>query len=194
MNQPDATETFLLVVDMQPAFFPVLAGADAAVKRCALALETARGLGLGVGFTEQVPAKLGPTAPELLAAAQAKSAAGPAEPDAPVWRKTAFSALGEPAVSKDLRARGVRRLLLAGIETSVCIYQTAHDALQAGLEVMILADAVTARRPEDARHALAELARRGAAVLPVETVFYQLLRDANHPFFREYTKLVKKYG
>jgi nicotinamidase-related amidase len=184
MNPPDATETFLLVVDMQPAFFPVLAGADAVVKRCALALETARGLGLGVGFTEQVPAKLGPTAPELLAAA----------PGSPVWGKTAFSALGDPTVSKALRERGVRRLLLAGIETPVCIYQTAHDALQAGLEVTILADAVTARRPEDARHALAELARRGAHVLPVETVFYQALRDANHPFFREYTKLVKNHG
>jgi nicotinamidase-related amidase len=184
MNPPHATDTFLLVVDMQPAFFPVLAGADQAVKRCALALETARGLGLGLGFTEQVPAKLGPTAPELLAAAAGS----------PVWGKTAFSALGDAAVRAALRDRGVRRLLLAGIETPVCIYQTAADALGAGLEVTVLADALAARRPDDARHVLAELARRGARVLPVETVFYRMLRDATHPFFREYTKLVKKYG
>lgn len=184
MSHPDPTETFLLVVDMQPVFFPVLAGADVVVKRCALALEAARGLGLGIGFTEQVPAKLGPTATELLAAA----------PGAPVWGKTAFSALGDPTVRAALHDRGVRRLLLAGIETSVCVYQTAADALEAGLEVAIFSDAVTARRPDDARHALDELARRGAAVLPVETVFYQWLRDANHPFFRAYTQLVKKYG
>lgn len=184
MSQPAAPETFLLVVDMQPVFFPVLAGADVVVKRCALALESACGLGLGIGFTEQVPTKLGPTAPDLLAVA----------PGAAVWAKTAFSALGDAAVAKALRERGVRRLLLAGIETPVCIYQTAYDALHSGLEVTVLADAVTARRPDDARHALAELARRGAAVLPVETVFYQWLRDANHPFFRDYTKLVKQHG
>jgi nicotinamidase-related amidase len=192
MSQPTSTETFLLVVDMQPTFFPVLVGADLVVKRCTFALEAARGLGLGVGFTEQVPAKLGPTAPELLAAA--KSAAGSAEADAPVWGKTAFSALGDTAVRTALQTRGTRRLLLCGIETPVCIFQTAADALAAGLEVTVLADAVTARRPDDARHVLAELSQRGAIVLPVETVFYQLLRDATHPFFRDYTKLVKKHG
>ena len=184
MSHPEASETFLLMVDMQPVFFPVLAGADGVVKRCTLALESARGLGLGIGFTEQVPAKLGPTAPGLLAAA----------PGAPVWGKTALSALGDPTVRAALHDRGVRRLLLAGIETPICIFQTAADALQAWFEVTVLADAVTAGRPEDARHALAELGRRGAAVLPVETVFYQWLRDANHPFFRAFTQLVKKYG
>jgi nicotinamidase-related amidase len=184
MNPPAASETFLLVVDMQPAFFPVLAGADTVVKRCTLALESARGLGVGTGFTEQVPAKLGRTAPELLAAA----------PGTPVWGKTAFSALGDPAVRAALQERKVRRLLLCGIETPVCIYQTADDALAAGFEVTVLSDAVTARRPDDARPVLAELSRRGAVVLPVETVFYRLLGDANHPFFRDYTKLVKKHG
>jgi nicotinamidase-related amidase len=184
MSHPTAPETFLLVVDMQPTFFPVLAGADLVVKRCTFALEAARGLGLGIGFTEQVPAKLGPTTPELLAAA----------PGSPVWGKTAFSALGETAVRTALQARGIRRLLLGGIETPVCIFQTAADALAAGLEVTVLADAVTARRPDDARHVLTELSQRGASVLPVETVFYQMLRDATHPFFRDYTKLVKKYG
>jgi nicotinamidase-related amidase len=184
MSPSNSTETFLLVVDMQPTFFPVLVGADLVVKRCTLALETARGLGIGVGFTEQVPAKLGPTAPDLLAVA----------PSAPVWGKTAFSALGDPTVRTALQTRGVRRLLLCGIETPVCIFQTAVDALAAGLEVTVLADAITARRPDDARHVLGELARRGARVLPVETVFYQMLRDATHPFFRDYTKLVKKYG
>ena len=184
MSHPTATETFLLVVDMQPTFFPVLVGADLVVKRCTLALETARGLGLGVGFTEQVPTKLGPTAPELLAAA----------PGSPVWGKTAFSALGDATVRAALQSRGVHRLLICGIETPVCIYQTAADALNAGLQVTVLSDAITARRPDDARHVLAELSRRGASVLPVETVFYQMLRDATHPFFRDYTKLVKKYG
>jgi len=184
MSHPTATETFLLVVDMQPTFFPVLVGADLVVKRCALALEAGRGLGIDAGFTEQVPAKLGPTASELLAAV----------PGAPVWSKTAFSALGDATVRGAVQARGVRRLLLCGIETPVCIFQTAVDALAAGLEVTVLADAVTARRPDDARHVLAELSQRGAIVLPVETVCYQLLRDATHPFFRDYTKLVKKYG
>ena len=58
MSHPEASETFLLMVDMQPVFFPVLAGADGVVKRCTLALESARGLGLGIGFTDRKSTRL----------------------------------------------------------------------------------------------------------------------------------------
>ncbi|MEO6244813.1 MAG: isochorismatase, partial [Opitutaceae bacterium] len=62
------------------------------------------------------------------------------------------------------------------------------------IQVTILSDAVGARRPDDAHACLAALARAGAHVLPSETVFYAMLRDVAHPFFRSYTQLVKNYG
>jgi hypothetical protein len=58
----------------------------------------------------------------------------------------------------------------------------------------VLSDAVGARRSEDAATCLAALRQAGAHVLPSETVFYSLLRDATHPFFKNYTKLVKSHG
>ena len=166
---------------MQPKFVAAMADAETLGRRCTFALAAATGLGLPVAFTEQVPDKLGPTAATLLTAA----------PGAPVWGKTAFSIFGDDAIRAEIERREVQHLLLCGIETPVCVYQTACDARAAGLEVTLLSDAVGARRPADAAACLAALARAGVHVLPSETVFYALLRDARHPFFRAYTALVK---
>ena len=74
------------------------------------------------------------------------------------------------------------------------IYQTALAALASRYQVTVLIDAVAARRDDDAQAALAALARAGVNVLPAETVFYTMLHDATHPFFKAYTQLVKKYA
>lgn len=179
---PVPDDTLLLCVDMQPRFVAAIVDGDDVRQRCAFALSAAVGLGLPVAFTEQVPAKLGGTAAELLALA----------PQAPVWGKSTFSVLADPAIRAALAAQRVQHLLLCGIETPVCVYQTAIDAIAAGLQVTLLSDAVGARRPDDARTCLAALARAGAHVLPAETVFYALLRDVAHPFFRDYTQLVRR--
>lgn len=177
--------TLLLCVDMQPVFVRAVADGDRVLRRCEFAVAAARGLGLRVIFTEQVPGKLGATAPTLRALA----------PEAPVFGKTAFSALADEAIGNAiLRESNVEHILLCGAETSVCVYQTAVAALAHGLEVTVLSDAVGARRSEDARVCLETLARAGAHVLPAETVFYALLHDANHPFFKAYTRLVKEHA
>ena len=176
------SDLLLLAVDLQPGLLAAIDPAGALARDCRFALAAATGLGLPVAFTEQVPAKLGATSPALRAAA----------PSAPVWAKNTFSALGDPAVRGALLAPGgPRHLLLAGIETPICVYQTAIDALRAELEVTVLTDCVGARRPADAAAALAALARLGCHLLPAETVFYALAQDARHPFFRGLTALVK---
>ena len=174
----------LLVIDLQPALLNALADGARVLRRCVFAVEAARGLGLPILFTEQVPAKLGPTAPELLAQVEQPA----------VFAKDEFSALANDAVRTAVRASGATHLLLAGIETPVCVFQTARDALAAGLPATLLTDCVGGRRSEDAAAAQRHLARLGAELLPAETVFYALLQSARHPFFRAYTQLVKKYA
>ena len=174
----------LLCIDLQPAFLAAIPDSQRVHWRCSFALEAAQGLGLPVLFTEQVPSKLGGTAEDLLALVEKPVALG----------KDAFSAFGSKAITAHLKASGAKHLLICGIETPVCVYQTARDALQAGYQVTVLVDCLGARRPGDAAAVLAHLAAAGCAVLPAETVFYALLRDAQHPFFRDYTRLVKKYG
>ncbi len=174
----------LLCIDLQPVFLNIMPRREALLRRCALAIEAARGLGLPVVFTEQAPGKLGPTAPELLALA----------PGAPQLAKSSFSALGEDSIQAALSALGAEHLLICGLETPVCVYQTAIDAIGAGTPVTLLSDCLAARRDDDARDALAALRHAGANILPSETIFYSLLRDIHHPFFKGYTQLVKKYG
>jgi nicotinamidase-related amidase len=177
--------TLLLCIDMQPVFVRAIADGPRVQRRCEFAISAAHGLGLPVVFTEQVPQKLGGTAPELLADAFG----------APVFGKNTFSALADDGIRDALiRDRGVEHLLICGIETSVCVYQTAIDALAAKLHVTILSDAVGARRGGDADVCLDALVRAGAHVLPSETVFYALLHDEKHPFFKAYTELVKSHG
>ncbi len=182
---PSIDGALLLCIDMQPVFVHAIADGARVQRRCEFAVAAAHGLGLPVAFTEQVPQKLGGTAPELLALAFG----------APVFGKNTFSAFADDGIRDALvRDRGVEHLLLCGIETSVCIYQTALGALAEKLEVTILSDAVGARRADDAATCLTALARAGAHVLPGETVFYSLLHDVKHPFFKAYTQLVKSHG
>ena len=186
MNASASTDvsqaTILLCVDMQPAFVNAITDGARVQRRCEFAVAAAIGLGLRVLFTEQVPAKLGATAASLLALA----------PDASALGKETFSALADEAIRAAVAP--AEHLLLCGLETPICVYQTALDALHAGLHVTILSDAIGARRSEDAAACLAALRHTGAHVLPGEAVFYAMLRDVRHPFFKTYTQLVKSHG
>jgi nicotinamidase-related amidase len=177
-----ASGAVLLCLDMQPVFVRVVADGARILRRCQFAVAAAARLGIPVAFTEQVPEKLGPTDPELLRLVAAPE----------VHAKKTFSACAAPAGL--LSRTPAQHLLLCGVETPVCVYQTAVDALQSGLPVTVLADCVGARRPDDARVCLEALARAGAHILPAETVFYAILGAADHPAFRSFTELVKTYG
>lgn len=174
----------LLCVDLQPPFLKGIHESEAMLKRCSFALEAAAGLGIRVAFTEQLPRKLGGTALDLLALA----------PGADVHAKSAFSVFGDDGITDALRSLDIEHLILCGIETPICIYQTALGAIDANLQVTVLSDAIGARRPADAEICLGGLVRAGIHVLPSETVFYALLHDAGHPFFKGFTQLVKKYA
>ena len=183
MSDTPAAGVALLVVDVQPTFLKAMPEGEACLSRCRLAVAAAQLLAIPVLFTEQVPAKLGPTHPDLLAAAGEGRA---------VFGKTAFSAFGAPGLTEACGKAEVSQLLICGLEIPVCVYQTAMDALREGMGVTILSDAVTGRRSEDGQACLAALRAAGAHVLPTETVFYAMLGDATHPQFRAFTELVKQ--
>ena len=175
----------LLCIDMQPVFVRAVAEGARVQRRCEFAVAAAVGLGLPVVFSEQVPQKLGGTAPELLALA----------PGAPACGKTTFSAFADAALrGLIVTQHAADHLILCGIETPICVYQTALAARAEGLHVTLLSDAVGARRTDDATACLAALSHAGVHVLPSETVFYALLHDVAHPFFKAYTQLGKSHA
>lgn len=176
----------LLAVDLQSTLLGVLpaATAKAVRSRASLAIAAARELGIPVVFSEQVPAKLGPT----------DSALRKLAPDAPAFAKNTFSAVSDAHLLGALRDLKTEHILLCGLETPICVYQTALDALGEGFQVTVLSDAVAARRADDHASCLAALRHVGVHVLPVETVGYALLHDAAHPLFRAFTALVKAHA
>jgi nicotinamidase-related amidase len=187
MSEPAAIDrAMLLCLDLQPVFLRAVADGPRVLRRCEFAVAAAVGLKMPVAFTEQVPAKLGGTEPSLRALA----------PAAAVHAKDTFSALARDSPTREAITAGrpTEHLIICGLETPVCVFQTAVDGLQAGLAVTVLSDCVAARRPDDAATCLAALARAGIHVLPAETVFYSILRDTSHPFFRAYTALVKSHA
>ncbi len=183
-DAPALSNLLLLCVDLQPAFLKAITAGAEVQRRCEFAVQVAAGLGIEIMFTEQVPAKLGGTTAELLALAAR----------APVFPKQTFSALGDSAIKQAIEDRQIEHVLLCGIETPICVYQTTLDALAANLQVTVLSDCVAARRPEDARVCLDAVLAAGAHVVPSESVFYALLHDVQHPFFKRYTQLVKHYS
>tara|TARA_B100001123_G_scaffold423921_1_gene534661 strand:+ start:558 stop:1142 length:585 start_codon:yes stop_codon:yes gene_type:complete len=184
-NQMETTigVTALAVIDLQPVFLDMMSNAKQFRRRCSLLLETAELLGVRTYLTEQVPDKLGAFDEELAGLA----------PSAKCFAKSSFSAFGAESFEETLRSQGVEHLLLAGVETSICVYQTALDARRSGLAVTTLTDCVSCRRPTDGHWAMKALLDAGCHALSLETVFYALLGDARNPCFRDFSKLVQRY-
>jgi nicotinamidase-related amidase len=183
MTETPIPNVALLVVDMQEAFLQAIPQADSLLHRCSFAVEAAALLGMRTFFTTQVPEKLGPVVPKLLGLL--------AEPA--VFPKTGFSALSAPNLLDTLSHNEIDHLILAGVEIPICIYQTVIEATHQEMAMTLLSDCIGGRREADQPPVLAALAQVGCHILPSEAIFYSILGRAEHPKFREFTSLVKKY-
>ncbi len=178
------SDAALLVVDAQDCFVDTLHDKKTFLARCAFSIDAARTLGIQTVFTEQVPNKLGPTRADLIQRAQSPA----------VFPKTSFSALNAPGLKEFLRKKEIYHLLVCGLETPICIYQTGLQAASEDFDLTFLSDALGCRRSEDAPFALQALQQLGCPILPSETVFYGILSEATHPQFRAFSQLVKLYS
>jgi nicotinamidase-related amidase len=84
-----------------------------------------------------------------------------------------------------------KQILLCGIETHVCVYQTAVDLLERDYEVEVIADAVSSRTPANKEVGLDKIAAQGAQISSIETCLFEILKSAEHPRFRQIAKLIK---
>ena len=173
----------LLLIDFQDVFLKEIPDRERLLKRSTFALKAAKLLSVSVAVTEQIPEKLGATTEVL---------SGYWEVNTPVFDKSAFSAFEAEGLNRWIESKQIDHLLLAGIETSICIYQTALQALSADIGVTLLSDCISERRLEDRAPILEQLLSMDAHILPSETIFYSLLGSAEHPQFREFNELVKE--
>ena len=177
----DISSCVLVVIDVQGKLAQLMTDKESLFRNVQVLIKSARLLDIPVLWCQQVPEALGPTVPEV---------AGLLTGLEPI-NKASFSCCVAEAFNARLDALGRRQILLCGIETHVCVYQTAVDLISRGVEVTIVADAVSSRTEQNRQIALATLARRGAHISTTEMALFELLRTAQHPQFRQVARLVK---
>jgi nicotinamidase-related amidase len=175
-------DTALLVIDVQEKLLPAIAGSAKIVWNVRRLIDAAKSLGVPVVATEQYPKGLGPTIAEL------------AERLGPMPSKLTFSACGCPGVFEELRGRGIHKILICGIETHVCVAQTALDLMADGWRVYVAVDAVGSRFEIDCRTALARMDSAGATLTTTEAAMFEWCEAAGTPEFKEISRLAREPG
>ncbi|NXG63475.1 ISOC1 protein, partial [Hemiprocne comata] len=174
------SSTVFFCCDMQERFRPAIKYFGDIISVGQRLLQGARLLGIPVIVTEQYPKGLGSTVQEIdLTGAKL------------VLPKTKFSMVLPEVEAALAEIPGVRSIVLFGVETHVCIQQTALELVGRGLEVHIVADATSSRSMMDRMFALERLARTGIIVTTSEAILLQLVADKEHPKFKEIQNLIK---
>lgn len=174
----------LLIVDVQERLVPAIADVGRVVARCGLLIRGARLFDVPIACTEQYPQGLGPTTPELAGLLRAGE----------TLAKREFSAvpvLDWARPSDDFAPRR-DQVVVAGIESHVCILQSVFDLLAAGFRTYVAADAVGSRAPLDRETALRRMADAGAVLVTAESVLFEWCGSSADPRFRDLSRLVKE--
>ncbi len=173
-------EAALLVIDVQEKLLVKIPDAARLVMNIAFLIDGATLLDVPVTATEQYPKGLGPTAAEL-------AKRFPERPD-----KVAFSCCAIPSVTEGFRRQGRSRVILAGIESHVCVLNTALDLLAADFRVYLAVDALASRFAIDHETALRRLEKAGALLTTAETALFEMTGGASHPRFKQISALVQE--
>lgn len=173
-------DTGLLVVDVQGKLITLVPDHKRIIWNIRRLLDGAKILNVAAAGTEQYPQGLGPTVPELAERLGAMPA------------KTDFSCGECGGIFRDWADRGVRKVLLCGIEAHVCVQQTALDLLAHGFRVYLAVDAVGARFDVDYQTALRRLEASGATLTTTEAALFEWCGRAGTPEFKQISGLVRE--
>ena len=166
--------SLLLVIDLQARLLPAIHRAERVVENCVWLARVAAELGVPTLAMEQYPQGLGHLHPDLQALLGADQ----------VLEKTHFGGAFEPHCLDRITALQRPQVVVAGTEAHVCVTQTVLGLLDSGLDVFLVADAVSSRRPEDAQLAVSRLRDAGAQVVSREMVAFEWIKKAGTDEFR----------
>ncbi|QOC22848.1 hydrolase [Wenzhouxiangella sp. AB-CW3] len=181
IDHPTTDNALLLIVDVQGKLARLMHESDAMIRQQQILIEGCRLLDVPVIWAEQLPDKLGPTVPELTDRLEGLT------PSA----KSSFGCWGDADLREAIHASGRDRILLAGIEAHVCVWQTAAALRREDFQVHLVTDAVSSRSAHNRDIGIRRMAAVGAHLSCVEMVLFELMIDANHPRFREVTGLLR---
>lgn len=178
----EAADSFLITIDIQERLAPAIDQTELCQGRALRMLEAAALFGIPGAVTEQYPRGLGESLPSIKTAYEKAEHA--------CFDKTEFQATIAPVMEK-LEASGRKTVIVTGMETHICVYQTVRNLLALGYRVFVPADAVGSRTAENKANALAQFTQMGAVVTNTETLLYDLLGSSKAPQFKAVSAMVK---
>lgn len=171
----------MVIVDVQGKLATLMKDADKLFDNLVRMTKGAKVLGIPIIWNEQVPEKLGATIAPLKEVLT----------DNTPLPKVSFSCCGNPAFMEKLIATGRKQVILVGIETHICVYQTALDLIRNGYEVHLVVDAVSSRYKSNRRTGIERIKDAGAILTTVEMSLFEMLGRAEGEQFREISRIVK---
>ena len=176
-----AKKSCLMVVDVQGKLAQLMYEKKTLFKNIKILIKAAGILNIPILWCQQYPQGLGATVEEI---------AELLKNNEPI-NKTSFDCLGDEKFRTKLGSLGKKDIILCGIETHVCIYQTTKSLLKEKYNVELIADAVSSRTPQNKQIAIDRIRTEGANISSTEMVLFELLKDAKEVEFKDIAKLVK---
>ncbi len=173
----EASNSLVLMIDVQERLVGALEK-NVIVEKSQKIIDGANILGIPVLATEQYPKGLGHTVVTLA-------------DNTEVVEKTYFNALLEDGMLDKIKSYGKKQIILFGIETHICVYQTACALIEAGFEVYIIKDACASRNKYEFKQGIEAMRDNGAKISCVEMTLFEWLKGAKNPKFKEVQALIK---
>ncbi len=177
----DKDNTGLVIIDVQTKLMSVMGRRAEVIDNLKRLLRLAGLFDLPVILTEQYPRMLGHTIPEI------KGVLAIYDP----LQKMDFNCCAVESFNERLKSKGLINILLTGVETHICVFQTCVSLLEKGYNVHVPADAVDSRTRENREVGIKLMEKAGAVITGAETVIFQILKKAGTAEFKEMLKLVK---
>ena len=170
-----------MVIDIQERLVPAMKRGADVVEKANTLLAIANGLDVPIIVTEQYPKGLGKTVEALCILLEG----------AQIIEKISFSAY-TTELAAVLETAGRKKIIVTGMETHVCVFQTVRDLLTHGYQVFVVRDGVCSRTEENHINGLELMSGMGATVTNTESVFFDLMKTAGTPLFKKLSKLIKQ--
>ncbi len=172
-------DTIFLMIDIQEKFENIIFAMDEVIQNTNILNRASEILDIPLIITEQYPKGLGVTCKDIYI-----------PENTPIIEKKKFSSYTED-VAEIIITKEKSNVVIYGVETHVCLTQTALELKAHGYKVGIVADAVSSRHVDNKLYALTRLGDLGIQILTTEMILFELMNSANHPKFKEISKLVK---
>ncbi len=181
MKMLKADDGILLLIDIQGNLAQLMHDRETLFRNLQILVKSARILEVPIVWMEQIPEKLGHTVAPVADLLQ----------DRQPLAKSTFSCCRDRAIMAEIEGAGRRQVMVTGIETHICVYQSTRDLLQRGFQVHVIGDAVSSRVAGNKETGLVRMRQEGAVISSVEMALFEMLREAAGERFRRIVQLLK---